>query len=148
MEMGIHSKSETEYKLGKLSFSTKKQRSEPQSRQERNAAHRQAVQARPLYQIMKGLERMSKDKLIAKVRELKELKTMQEELNAEITAIEDEIKAVMLDNGTDEMTVDVYKLRYKLVESKRFESSAFKTTHTELYNQYAKTTTCRRFSVA
>lgn len=91
---------------------------------------------------------MSKDKLIAKVRELKELKTMQEELNAEITAIEDEIKAVMLDNGTDEMTVDVYKLRYKLVESKRFDSSAFKTTHTELYNQYTKTTTCRRFSVA
>ena len=91
---------------------------------------------------------MSKDKLTAKVRELKELKTMQEELNAEITAIEDEIKAVMLDNGTDEMTVDVYKLRYKLVESKRFDSTAFKATHAELYNQYTKTTTARRFSVA
>lgn len=91
---------------------------------------------------------MSKDKLTAKVRELKELKSMQDELAAEITAIEDEIKAVMLSSGTDEMTVDVFKIRYKLVESKRFDSTAFKATHTDLYNQYTKTTTCRRFSVA
>lgn len=91
---------------------------------------------------------MSKDKLTAKVRELKELKSMQDELAAEITAIEDEIKAVMLSSGTDEMTVDVFKIRYKLVESKRFDSTAFKATHADLYNQYTKTTTCRRFSVA
>lgn len=148
MEMGIHSKSETEYKLGKLSFSTKKQRSEPPSRQERNAAHRQAVQARPLYQIMKGLEEMSENTLKAKVTELKELKAMQDELAAEITAIEDEIKAEMLNQGTDEITVDIFKIRYKLVKSKRFDSSAFKATHAELYNQYTKTTATRRFSVA
>ena len=91
---------------------------------------------------------MSKDKLTAKVRELKELKSMQDELADEITAIEDEIKAVMLSSGTDEMTVDVFKIRYKLVESKRFDSTAFKATHADLYNQYTKTTTCRRFSVA
>lgn len=91
---------------------------------------------------------MSKDTLTAKVRELKELKTMQEELNAEIATIEDELKAEMLSQGAEEITVDVYKLRYKLVESKRFDSSAFKATHAELYNQYIKTTTCRRFSVA
>ena len=91
---------------------------------------------------------MSKDTLTAKVRELKELKTMQEELNAEIATIEDELKAEMLSQGAEEITVDVFKLRYKTVESKRFDSSAFKATHAELYNQYIKTTTCRRFSVA
>ncbi len=91
---------------------------------------------------------MSENTLKSKVRELKELKAMQDELNAEITAIEDEIKAVMLDNGTEEMNVDVFKIRYKLVESKRFDSAAFKATHAELYNQYTKTTTSRRFSVA
>lgn len=91
---------------------------------------------------------MSENTLKAKVRELKELKAMQDELNAEITAIEDEIKAVMLDNGTEEMNVDVFKIRYKLVESTRFDSAAFKATHAELYNQYTKTTTSRRFSVA
>ena len=91
---------------------------------------------------------MSKDTLTAKVRELKELKAMQEELNAEITAIEDEIKAVMLNQGAEEITVDVYKLRYKLVESKRFDSAAFKAAHAELYNQFTKVTATRRFTVA
>lgn len=91
---------------------------------------------------------MSENTLKARIRELKELKSMQEELNAEITAIEDEIKAVMLDNGTDEMNVDVFKIRYKLVESTRFDSAAFKKTHADLYKQYTKTTACRRFSVA
>lgn len=91
---------------------------------------------------------MSKNTLTAKVRELKELKAMQEELNAEITAIEDEIKAEMLNQGTDEIIVDIFKIRYKLVESKRFDSSAFKKTHADLYSQYTKTTATRRFSVA
>lgn len=91
---------------------------------------------------------MSENTLKTKVRELKELKAMQEELNAEITSIEDEIKAEMLSQGTDEITVDVFKIRYKTVESKRFDSSAFKATHADLYNQYTKTTTCKRFSVA
>lgn len=91
---------------------------------------------------------MSENTLKTKVRELKELKAMQEELNAEITSIEDEIKAEMLSQGTDEITVDVFKIRYKTVESKRFDSSAFKATHADLYNQYTKITTTRRFSVA
>ena len=91
---------------------------------------------------------MSENTLKAKVRELKELKAMQDELTAEITTIEDEIKAEMLSTGTDEMQIDIFKIRYKLVESKRFDSAAFKATHAELYAQYTKTTATRRFSVA
>lgn len=91
---------------------------------------------------------MSMQDLTAKVRELKELKAMAEELNASITAIEDELKTVMLAAGSEEMQVDVFKLRYKLVESKRFSSSTFKAKYPELYDQYTEVTTYRRFSVA
>lgn len=91
---------------------------------------------------------MSTNTLTAKVRELKELKAMQDELNAEITAIEDEIKAYMLSSGQDEITVDVFKVRYKIVENQRLNTSAFKANFPDLYNQYTKTTTTRRFSVA
>ncbi len=38
---------------------------------------------------------MSTNEMSAKIRELKELKLMAEELNGEITAIEDSIKAEM-----------------------------------------------------
>lgn len=91
---------------------------------------------------------MSKNEMTSKVRELKELKALQDELNTEIAAIEDEIKAEMTALNVEEMTVDVYKVRYKTVTSSRFDSTAFKATHADLYKQYTKQTTSRRFSVA
>ena len=91
---------------------------------------------------------MSKNEMTSKVRELKELKALQDDLNAEIAAIEDEIKAEMTALNVEEMTVDVYKVRYKTVTSSRFDSTAFKATHADLYKQYTKQTTSRRFSVA
>ena len=91
---------------------------------------------------------MSMNEMLSKVRELKELKAMAEELAAEITAIEDAIKAEMTAQGVDEMQVDVFKVRYKTVISSRFDSKAFKATHAELYDQYTKQTESRRFSVS
>lgn len=91
---------------------------------------------------------MSANELTAKVRELKELKAMAEELAAEITAIEDEIKALMDEQGTEEMIVDMFKVRYSTVTSSRFDTTAFKKTHADLYGQYTKQTTSRRFSIA
>lgn len=91
---------------------------------------------------------MSKVEMLSKVRELKELKAMADELAAEITAIEDIIKAEMLSQGVDEMQVDVFKVRYKTVISSRFDSKAFKATHADLYSQYTKQTESRRFTVA
>lgn len=91
---------------------------------------------------------MSTHELTSKVRELKELETMAEELAAEITSIEDEIKAEMTARKTDEMIVDVYKVRWTKVLSNRFDTTAFKKTHGDLYEQYTKTTESRRFSIA
>lgn len=91
---------------------------------------------------------MSTIELTSKVRELKELKAMAEELQAEITALEDNIKAEMTARNTEELTVDIFKVRYTTVDSNRFDTKSFKATHSELYNQYTKKTITRRFSVA
>ncbi len=91
---------------------------------------------------------MSTHELTAKVRELKELQQLIEEATAEAEAIKDELKAHMKAAGTSEMTVDVFKLRYTSVTSNRFDSTAFKTTHGDLYKQYCKPSTSMRFSVA
>ncbi|AST56757.1 uncharacterized protein Thert_00576 [Thermoanaerobacterium thermosaccharolyticum] len=76
---------------------------------------------------------MSTNELVSKVRELKELQAMAEELQAEINSIQDAIKAEMSARGVDEMVVDVFKIRWKVVKSSRFDTAAFKTTHAELY---------------
>ena len=91
---------------------------------------------------------MSTNELTSKVRELKELKAMAEELAAEITAIEDTIKAEMTARDTDEMTVDVFKIRWKKVVSSRFDTTAFKKAMPELAERFTKQTESRRFSVA
>ena len=91
---------------------------------------------------------MSTKDLTAKVRSLKELEALIAEAQAEAEGIKDELKAEMLNRNTEEMTVDVFKIRYKTVKSNRFDTNAFKSTHKELYNQYIKQTESRRFTVA
>lgn len=77
---------------------------------------------------------MSTHEMTSKVRELKELKVMAEELAAEIAAIEDEIKAEMAARGTDELIVDIFKIRWTKVTSNRFDSTAFKKVCPEMYS--------------
>lgn len=96
----------------------------------------------------KGVIKMSTTEITAKLRNLKELQALIEEANAEAEAIKDELKALMIANKTEEMTVDVYKVKYTTVTSCRFDSAAFKKTHGDLYAQYSKPTVTRRFSVA
>ena len=91
---------------------------------------------------------MSTKDLTAKVRSLKELAALIAEAQAEAEGINDELKAEMINRNTEEMTVDVFKIRYKTVKSNRFDTNAFKSTHKELYNQYIKQTESRRFTVA
>ena len=88
---------------------------------------------------------MSNPNMEARVKELMELKRMKEELEAEITAIEDEIKQVM---GEEELLLaGSYKVLWKAVTTSRFDSTKFKKDHAELAAAYTKTTTCRRFTI-
>lgn len=87
---------------------------------------------------------MGMNELAAKVRELKELKIMAEE----IAAIEDDIKAFLTANDTDELTVDVFKIRWKEVISNRFDSKAFEREMPDLHARYIKQSKCRRFTVS
>ena len=73
---------------------------------------------------------------------------MAEELQEEITALQDDIKKEMDTRRTEEMIVDVFKVRWTTVISNRFDTTAFKKTHEDLYQQYMKQTKTRRFSIA
>ena len=88
---------------------------------------------------------MSNLELTNRLRELKELKAMQEELTAEIEALQDTIKGYMTARELDTLNIDIFKVSYKEVTSSRFDSTAFKKTHSDLYQQYVKQTTTRRF---
>lgn len=88
---------------------------------------------------------MSTNELTTKIREYRELQALIEEAEQEAEAIKAVIKAYM---GDSEELRAGDKVTWKPVKSARFDTAAFKATHAELYQQYAKTTESRRFCVA
>lgn len=91
---------------------------------------------------------MNKKELENKVQQLRELKAFAADLEAEISAIEDELKAEMRAADTDELTAGVFKVRWKIVTSNRFDGAALKRAMPDVYTAFTKKTECRRFSVA
>lgn len=88
---------------------------------------------------------MSITEMNGKVKELRELRRMAEELAAEIEAIQDSIKAEMETQGIDTLTGLDWKATWKSVTSSRIDTTALKKAAPEVAQQFTKTTTTRRF---
>lgn len=92
---------------------------------------------------------MDKKMLNARFKELAELKMMADELEAEMESIKDELKEIMKSENTDTLIGDEHKATWKEVTSNRFDSKAFKAAgHTDLYNEFTKPSTSKRFTFA
>ncbi len=91
---------------------------------------------------------MSIDMMNAKVKELRELKRMADELDGEIEAIQDEIKATMTEQGTDTLTGIDWKITWKTVTSKRLDSKALKAAMPDVVEQFTKESASKRFLLA
>ena len=89
---------------------------------------------------------MSIKEMESKARELRELKRMAEELDAEITAIEDALKAAVGDS--EQVFAGEYRITYKTVTTSRIDSTAFKKALPDIAALYTVTNTYRRFQVA
>lgn len=91
---------------------------------------------------------MSTNELEMKIKKMQEWEELASEAKAEAEALRDEIKSEMLSKNTEEMTAGKYICRWTSVLSQRFDSTAFKKEHAEMYKQYTKQTSSRRFSIA
>lgn len=91
---------------------------------------------------------MSINEIASKVAELRELRRMAEELQAEIDTITDAIKAHMTEQGTDELTGTDYKITWKEVARNSIDGAALKKELPDIAARYTKTTVSRRFNVA
>ena len=91
---------------------------------------------------------MATNEIISKLNELSELRRMADELNAEIEAIQDAIKAHMTEADTDTISAGAFKVTWKAVTSTRIDTTALRKDLPEIWQEYGKTTTTRRFSVA
>lgn len=91
---------------------------------------------------------MSINEMEAKIKKLQEWEQLAADAKAEAEALRDEIKAEMLNQKTEEMTAGKFIVRWTSVLSNRFDTTAFKKEHGEMYKMYTKQTSSRRFSIA
>ena len=91
---------------------------------------------------------MSQNEIVAQIEQLKDWEAILEEAQTEVEALRDCIKAQMLERGTEELQAGTYIIRWTSVLSNRFDSTAFKREHADLYKEFTKQVASKRFSIA
>ena len=91
---------------------------------------------------------MTNAELIQKIEALSEWEAILEEAKAEAESLRDAIKAVMLEQNTEELEAGQYIIRWTSVLTNRFDTTAFKKEHNDLYKEFTKQTSSKRFSIA
>ena len=91
---------------------------------------------------------MSNNEIIRNIEALTEWETIIEDAKAEAEAIRDMLKAEMLEQNTEELEAGAYIIRWTSVLSQRFDTTAFKKSHADMYKEYTKQVSSRRFSIA
>ena len=91
---------------------------------------------------------MSRNEIIAKIEALAEWEAVIEEAKAEAEAIRDSIKAEMMERNTEELEAGQYIVRWTSILSNRFDTTAFKREHSDLYQAFTKQSASRRFTIS
>ena len=91
---------------------------------------------------------MSVHEMDGKIKELRELRRMADELAAEIETIQDSIKQEMTAREVDTITGSDYKITWKSITSTRLDTAALKKALPDVAERFTKTATSRRFLIA
>lgn len=91
---------------------------------------------------------MTANEVDSKVNELRSLRGFEAEVREAIKNIETLLKAEMTERGTDILEGRESIVNWKTFVTTRFDSAAFKLSHADLFQQYSRATTSRRFVIA
>ena len=91
---------------------------------------------------------MGINELEVRIAKMQEWEALAAEAAAEAEAIKDSLKAEMLERNTEELQAGRFIIRWTSVISNRFDSTAIKKEHGDLYKSFTKQSTSRRFSVS
>lgn len=90
---------------------------------------------------------MSINEMERKVEQLNEWTDLLEQAKKEVDRLKAEITEEMISRNTEELEAGKYLIRYTLVLSNRFDTTAFKKDFADVYKEYTKQVTSRRFSI-
>lgn len=91
---------------------------------------------------------MSSIEIASMIAELREWEELAKEAEAKAEALKEAIKAEMLKQNTEELVADKYIVRWTFVLSNRFDSTAFKKVMPDVYKEYTKQVSSRKFTIS
>lgn len=92
--------------------------------------------------------KLEEQRIVSKIEQLQELEEIMDKVKSEAEKLKDEIKAEMKKRDTEEMVVGKYIVRWTEVLSQRFDTTAFKKLFPNVYQDFTKAVTSRRFSIS
>lgn len=92
-------------------------------------------------------QKKREEQIVSKIEQLKELEELIEEAKSEAEKLKDSIKDEMKRRNTEEMKVGKYIVRWSEVLSNRFDTTAFKKLFPEVYQEFTKMVSSRRFTI-
>ena len=91
---------------------------------------------------------MTKNEIVALIETMNNYDELAANAKAKADAIRDALKEEMMERGLEEMEAGTYIVRYTNIISNRFDSTTFKRLYADLYKDFTKQTTSRRFTVS
>ena len=91
---------------------------------------------------------MANNDLLNKIELLNEWEQLMEEARQEAEAIRNSIKKEMLDRDAEELEVGQYIVRYQVIVTNHFNSSAFKKALPDVYKSFIRQGTSKRFTIS
>lgn len=91
---------------------------------------------------------MTKTEMINTVKTLGEWEALLAEAQEQVEFYKDMLKGEMNARETEELDLGEYIIRFSTIINNRFDSTAFKKEYGDLYKQYTKQTTTRRFTIS
>lgn len=91
---------------------------------------------------------MSKHELISMIETMNNYDELAAKAKRKADAIREAIKEEMVRQNTEELAVGTYMIRYTSVISNRFDSTTFKRLYSDLYKDFTKPVSSRRFTIS
>ena len=100
------------------------------------------------FQKKKEIRTMSKNEMITMIETMNNYDDLAAKAKAKADAIREAIKEEMIRQDTEELVAGAYIVRFTSVISNRFDSTTFKRLYADLYKDFTKPVSSRRFSVS
>lgn len=90
---------------------------------------------------------MTDRRIERRIAKIKEIESTIAELEKEADAIRDELKKDLEERGLEEIAVRNYVVRWRTIQTNRLDGKALQKALPEIYKQFLKPCTSRRFTI-